>query len=53
MDTTNTDDVHNYLTDLGYGYSDIRGVMSTAITDPREGWYFVDDAQNHAVRYVR
>lgn len=54
--STSAEDAHNYLTDLGYGYSDIRGVMRVAETDPKEHWFGlpVDAGEfEHAVRFIR
>ncbi len=56
VQSKDADEAHNYLTDLGYGYSDIRAVMQVAETDPNEQWFGLSsDAGEfeHAVRFVR
>lgn len=54
--TGNADEAHNYLTDLLYGYSEIRGVMAVAETDPRQQWYGLPEDTGefeYAVRFDR
>lgn len=56
LQSTDADKAHNYLTDLGYGYSEIRDIMAVAQTDPRQQWYgFPEDTAEfeHGVRFDR
>jgi hypothetical protein len=47
------EDTHNFLTDLGYGYGDIQETLTIAESDPKQNWFEIDDAREHAVRLVR
>lgn len=47
------EDAHTYAKSLGYAYASIQPVLAVAQSDPRSGWYHLDEGQKHAVRYDR